>query len=286
MINWIYRKYENRQNFSRLWGFDSDLTEINRGSSVSDKSSYLAIVNLACSSEDVFNSFRRNIHYREILDHVSFSQGKIYLDLLRNSRKDVRKLLAKVKNIDKVGGPIRHFYAPYGFYSPTTFRYLWVYHCLIKTFGSLDDLRVAEIGGGFSGQAAIIAKLESIKEYALYDLPEVLNLQKRVISKLRITGNFTFENGLNPTKKKYDLVLSNYAISEIAPKLQEKFFSTIINSAEAGYFIWNLLSEQNFGGMSISDVLARIPNSQLLVEQPLTAQGNKVIYWNHHAARL
>lgn len=116
-------------------------------------------------------------------------------------------------------------------------------------FGEFDEYNIAEIGVGFGGQASLISLLESPISFTLYDLPPVLELSSRFMESLDIQGDFRFLDSRIPTKSVPDLVISNYAFSELNRDIQDEYLNKVILNAARGYITWNRLSEESFGGI-------------------------------------
>src|SRR5439155_19874851 len=115
---------------------------------------------------------------------------------------------------------------PEGALSPTTWRYIKVMSDLEKLFGSLDGWHVAEIGVGYGGQCKILNDLYAVGSYTFYDLEPVMQLAAKyveaarspVVERLRLADFRQLGAGEPAT---YDLVISNWALSECVRDVQE-----------------------------------------------------------------
>jgi putative sugar O-methyltransferase len=181
--------------------------------------------------------------------------------------------------IDQVGKPRKFRFKPYGTFSPTLLRYLKVYLDLEKFFGSLRNLNIVEIGIGFGGQASLIRLLSKPLSYTLYDIPPVLGLAQKFIEEIEASGNFTFLDGRNPEPSDPDLVISNYAFSELNRELQDQYLQNVVLKSARGYITWNNLSEKTLGGYSLAELIRLIPDSQIHPERPNTSECNAIIVW-------
>jgi rhodanese-related sulfurtransferase len=108
-----------------------------------------------------------------------------------------------------------------------------------------------------------------------------LNLTRKFLNTLEIQGNFQFIDGRHPEQIEADLVISNYAFSELARELQLLYIRDVLLKSKYGYITWNNLSSKNLGGLSVGEILRLIPNSDVLPEFPLTSDENVVIYWKN-----
>lgn len=251
-------------------------------SSITDSetlATYPSLCGLAARNLETFKKFRSSKVLVEALDHVSIEQGNSYISEILESgpwSEDFTKVLIQ---IDKVGKPRRFKFKPYGTFSPTLLRYLKVYKDLQNKFGSLNTLNIAEIGVGFGGQASLIRLLSNPLSYTLYDLPPVLELAQKFILEIDASGNFVFSDGRNPEPLDPDLVISNYAFSELNRDVQDKYLKNVVLNSPRGYITWNNLSEQTLGGYTLAELIRVIPNSQILPEKPNTSECNAIIVW-------
>ena len=263
----------------RIWDLSIDAkNELSVGSSISDNSEYVGIVNEAVHNDAVFAKFRSNRKYRLILEHVTHKLGDSYLSELESSGFKVKETLENIGVIDYLGGPLRYHFKKIGKASPTTIRYMFVHNELVKHFGSLDGFKVVEIGGGFGGQAAVSKKINPSLDWHIYDLPTVSKLQEKFLAQCGI-NSVSFHSGLKIKEVKGDLLISNYALSEVSRDLQLEYMNKVVLNCSSGYMAWNLLSETETGGLSVSEVLGIIPGSCAVDEVPLSHTGNVVITW-------
>jgi len=110
-------------------------------------------------------------------------------------------------------------------------QYKAVMERLVELFGSLDGMRICEIGGGYGGQAKMIWDIFEPPVYHIIDLPEVCDLQKRYLEDTRVKC-FT-----KPTGLYYDLVISNYALSEIPDN--KHYIESVLKKSKHGYITCN-----------------------------------------------
>ena len=263
----------------KLWSLENEDAPRGGDSSVSDSSGYLQIITNAADNEESFAKFRSNREYRQILEHVSKSQGYEYLRKIMLGTSELKKLISEVSFLNTCGLPLVYFYPRLGFLSPTTLRYCKVFDELNRLFPNMAQMNIAEIGGGFGGQAAVLRKLSGFKSYTIYDLPEVHELQSRFLEANNSESGVLYADGRLAPSGKFDLVISNYAVSELQRELQVAYFENIVKSSTRGYLTWNLISQNRLGGLSVNDVLQYIPSATITEESPLTDEGNVLITW-------
>ena len=180
-----------------------DYSQNKESKSDSQKSKYQETINDILEDENMFENFRRNYRYREILEHVSYTLGKKYLNQI-NSRSNRIKFNLDwdtIKLNDSVGKPV-----------------------LFPTLGNSDS-------------------------------------------------------------KSWDLVISNYAFSELPYLVQEHYIKNVILKSKNGFMIMNSgrtnITGRSTGKHSVSDLLRIIPNSRICEEAPLTGPDNFIIIWGN-----
>ncbi len=262
-----------------------------RGTSMSDDNAYPAVCYMASRNEYAFRKFRRNSTYNDILEHVSGQQGQEYLDVIRRNGqlKFSDGEWEDFRRNDLYGNPVVFPYEINGRimeFSPTTLRYAKVLQDIAVLFDEKRIRSVAEIGIGYAGQCRILTGFfKGIEKYSLFDLPEVLGLAERYLGKFgkgTATG-IRFIDGTRMdeacTDGNYDLVISNYAFSELIRSIQDSYLDKVILKSGAGYITWNSLSCDKLDGYSLEELLEKIPGSKVIAEEPLTKEKNCIIVW-------
>jgi len=210
---------------------------------------------------------------------VSIEQGNLYISAILKLGPWSENFIEVLFKIDKVGKPRNFKFSPYGTFSPTLLGYLKVYKDLENYFGSLKNLNIAEIGIGFGGQARLISLLSPLLSYTCHDLLPVLELAQKFMKEINASGDFTFLDGRDPEPLDPDLVISNYAFSELNRNVQERYLNNVVLKSPRGYITWNNLSERTLGGYSLAELTRVIPNSQIRPENPNTSECNAIIVW-------
>ena len=260
-------------------------------SSVSDDGKYPTFCRAASENRFLFHHFRRNEIYNLILEHLSAERGQQYLDeiLAKPQADELVRSLSVYRQNDRVGSPRVSEYALRGQrlrISPTTLRYVKVLADLQEWIPLREVHTVAEIGVGYGGQCRVISAAQPMKCYRLVDLPEALALTGRYLRRYpQVTGT-EFIDGMTIGDREpcsQDLVISNYAYSELARNVQKIYLEKVIRGSAHGYITWNLESEQNLDGFTTEEFLALVKdfgrNVRVMEEKPLTAEGNCIIVW-------
>ena len=244
--------------------------------SISDNGQYPTLVNEAVINENIFNTFKRHPWYTPILEHVNYDDGIKYLDIIRKEYDFLLKNIDKYKTNDNIGSPVKYDFG-LGEMSATTLRYIKVLGDLTKQFNDLNGLDVVEIGCGYGGQCKIILDTFDVKSYTIIDLPIVLELIKKYLTRLNINMDkiiFKDITTLNDDEK-YDLFISNYAYTECSDDIRDIYFKKVISKSNMGYLTANFLSPD----VLEQEIMSRVKNSFKIKEEPHTGDGNVIIIW-------
>lgn len=203
---------------------------------------YLSICRKAAESDEYFSLFKSHQHYNEILEHVS---SKIAHNYYENVLIDNPWLL-DIKSIyenDLLGGP--DYFPTFGKIkcSPSTMQYIGVLSNLIKLVNpdTLADSNIIEIGGGYGGQCKVIDSAFEFLNYHIVDLEEPSLLQEKYLNRVGVENftTLTSENYKYGLLGEYDLVISNYALSEVLEPLQTEYITNICLRSKHGYITCN-----------------------------------------------
>jgi putative sugar O-methyltransferase len=254
------------------------------GLSDSQASFYVEQVRKLLGDEALLSNFRRKYDYREILEHVSFSLGKQYLDLIKYSMPDSynQLLLENLRN-DSFGNPYRYKYSEKLCISPTTLRYIYTAIDIERTIGLGRNESVVEIGVGYGGQAAVLESLYKVSNYDAFDLPEVISLANVYLKKINSRIRFDSRDIHRAQDKVWDIAISNYAFSELNKDLQIRYLDSILSRTSRGYMIMNSgrlnVSGRSTSKLSVNEIAEFLPTMRIKEENPLTGPDNYVIYW-------
>lgn len=250
----------------------------------SQKTNYEASVVKIISNDIRFNNFRRNFSYSEIVENVTYFQGLAYINRIKQLDLGNFDYKAKHQN-DSIGNPILFKYPEFGKISPTTLRYISVALEIKNRFGSDLTGDFVEIGGGYGGQISILADYFRINSYGVYDLCDVQNLIKKYLDSINKIKDVEFLNLETSEPKDWDLVISNYAFSELPRKLQEIYIDKVLLKSQRGYLIMNSgrenFTNRSVGKLNLKELQDLLPSFEVLEEMPKTGPDNYVIIWGH-----
>lgn len=252
----------------------------------SDSTPYSAFVNKVTQNESLFAKFRRNYSYRLILEHVDYKLGLKYLNLLNETTIHQYLSHPNVGILNTQGSPRKFYYRKIGWVSPTVIRYLYVHQHITQIFNRDKFLSIGEIGVGFGGQCVVSSAMCDIGNYAAYDLPEVLDLTEKMLLKCGSNMKMFQKKDIESIPPaSYDLVISNYAFSELPSKIQLNYVHQVLSQSKRGYLTMNSgrtnYSGRSIGKMSLKELVEAIPGAEVLEENPLTGPDNYILIWGH-----
>lgn len=183
----------------------------------------------ACRDADI-NNFKRDDRLTRIWEHCPY---RIAMSYYRYVAGAIPEFLDKKYTNDYKGNPIISDFGGHSF-SASTMQYIGVMvKIVMKVRQNLSNISICEIGGGYGGQCMTIFDVFKPKSYTIIDLPEVTELQKRYL-----TGIDGVECVSEiPKKRKYDLVISNYALSEIPDN--KAYIDKVCMKSQSGYITCN-----------------------------------------------
>lgn len=251
--------------------------------------SYSDFVLNAATNEKTFAAFRRQPIYRSIVETLSAEEGAAYLSMIDDP--SVRALCLASAPADRVGDPQTH---PYDgvLLSPTTLRYGKVLCDLRNFFPQFHRMTdIVEIGVGYGGLARLVSEYRNqsraaLNRYIGVDLRPVALLARRYLETCGSGANVTFVASEDLPATKCDLVISNYAFSELGKAVQEDYLARVVGLASSGYLTMNsgLWGAEAFGHdcFTVEELLQRLPNAVLAYDRPDIATANYIIVFGEH----
>lgn len=274
------------QNQSHLWtwsntqGLESEVGK----TSLSDGSEYVMVCKDAVFHSGTFSKYKSATQYRIILEHTSYSLGLSYLAISRHNHQVMQTLKAITQK--ESGQPFVYTYPEIGKASPTQIRYAKVSLDLIHAFGTLNGLKVCEIGVGFGGQALHLLTSFPDCSYQIYDLFWPAKLAIKNIVSFDEKMQHRVQIATMTEKSKCDLLISNYAFSELNRAVQEEYLHNVIRDSSRGYVIFNHIQDPGSDSLTAVEFADRIPGAELFQEVPNTHPENVLVMWGHRTNLL
>ena len=248
--------------------------------SVSDNGEYPLFCHQAAYTPEIFNSFRKNQTYRNILEHVSEFDARQYLIEIRKCQSVYHKIDC-LRHNDSAGGPFLVDIDEIKAVSTTTLRYIKVLCDIVNMFPTLNKQKVYEIGVGYGGQCRIIDEFYGPAEYCLIDIRPALQLAETYLDRFALKTTVRFKTINELAIESPDILISNYAFSELPRWLQLRYMEKVICRSKMGYITYNAINPASFESFTAKELQDSIPGAEILPETPCTHKGNCIIVWGH-----
>jgi putative sugar O-methyltransferase len=206
-----------------------------------DARQYLSCCKRAATDDNFFYIFKRDPWYRKILEHVSFEDGKKYLD---STNIDYIHKLEEIKQNDQIGSPFTFDYSKVGTISPTTLRYLKNTSDIINKFGT-NLKSIVEIGGGYGGLCKVLSSFVEFENYLIVDLEEANLLSKKYLNHFDLPTQSYCSDEIVSIEENFDLLISNYAFSECEREVQFEYIEKFLKKSNRFYMLYNDLGPNN-----------------------------------------
>ena len=212
-----------------------------------------------------FDEFKQDPRFTTILEHGSKEEGAAYLHLIRRSKAAwmlAPRLLEAYKENDSLGGAEVHDYGEnVGHISVSTLRYIHDAAALYLAFGPLDGWRVAEIGGGYGGLAKVLTDTWHLHSHTIFDIPAAVGLVRRYMKAVSPRSPVIARSGASLAHERregetgatgadgrddhgYDLVVSNFAVSELSDEVQAMYAHKLLLPAKRAFLTLNSPSKE------------------------------------------
>lgn len=239
--------------------------------SATDRADYRA----ACENADI-ESFRSHPMFTSNVETVPEEWGPSYMEVIRKS--PLYTLMGEFARNDDVGGPRRILYDGKWTLAATTLRYIHVMVELLRLNGDMRDWSVCEIGVGYGGQFRIADAACDLFSYTLVDTPPALALTRRFLGHFHVRSAMSFQDPDSVTPAEYDLVVSNFAFSEMTREMQKVYLDTVIFRAKHGYMMYNSMVPRSMS-LGADEVLQLIPRARIIPDVLHMPAPNQVIAW-------
>lgn len=200
-----------------------------------NENGYLNTCKEAAYNDVAFGMFRNNPFFGLIVENSPLKSGLEYYECIKKEYPWLLRHMDEFVKSDKFGSPKTY---PIGGVniSPSTMRYIKTLGDLSNFFGSLDGMKIAEIGPGYGGLCKIIHDVYQPQEYVLYDQVWPAALQRRFLEEFGISPraySFNDDNG------KFDLTIAMYSWSELTHDHQIEYMNNVMKKSKNLYIMLN-----------------------------------------------
>uniref|UniRef100_A0A6M3LDX4 Sugar O-methyltransferase n=1 Tax=viral metagenome TaxID=1070528 RepID=A0A6M3LDX4_9ZZZZ len=235
---------------------------------------YLTVCETAVFHDNNFNRFRHLFDYCAVVETCSEALGREYYQKiveLIGEQQAQKDWPVWVEN-DLYGGPKKITIDTLGEIAPTTLRYAYVAYHLRAIFGDLKRMNICEIGGGYGGQARMLSGLFGCADLTLIDLWPPLMLARKYLALYGMTPAMYTAGAVGDIELHPDLLISNYAFSELDIAEQEIYYQNIVKNADRVYLVYN----NTPGATPIKTMQTRLQNS-IIIAEGITASRSGII---------
>lgn len=239
---------------------------------------YLNVCNLALTDEKIFAKFRHMHAYMKILEHVSYQHALEYLDQMTKTvgRGRMQADLFKWKKNDLIGGAVLTEFDGIGQISTSTLRYVKIAYTLESLFRDIESRHICEIGCGYGGQIRLLNALFGCHRFTVIDQELPLLLTQKWLRYYGLFPECYNSDQIKSIEVKPDIVVSNYAFSELSEDEQMVYYNNVLRHAAAGYMIYNATP----GTMEIKSMQMLLKNS-IIIPEGLSGSRSNILIWGN-----
>lgn len=196
---------------------------------------YLQECRNAVSDNEYFNHFRTGDAIGCIIENSNEEWMDKSIELLFREAPELIAAMSRFQSSDNIGGPPKFERMGYQL-SPTTVRYVHLFHLMQKLLPVDAFDRITEIGGGYAGQCKIIYDVHQPRSYKMIDLPEVMCLQDK----------FLYQFNIKRTPSPYiGTVIAWCSWSELTKELRQKYMDEVIKFSSNFFICSNYNGEED-----------------------------------------
>jgi hypothetical protein len=251
-----------------------------------DQSVFAAACREAVADEDKFQVFKRDPFYSFLYQGYSYEQG---WDALREIQNNYPVLITRfdvLRTSDQIGGPEVYDYAEFGAFSPTTLHHMQIAGMVQEKMKQISTPRsIVQIGAGYGALCKMLHDLDLWDEYTIVDLPEHLELARKVLHRQGIDNVSFYSIDELPRSGRYGMAISDLNFSEFSRTLQKRLIDQVLLRARAGC-VWGHVFPKHFGVESLTpgDLEAHLKKSKCVLTEMQHTKDERTHYyfsWNN-----
>lgn len=251
-----------------------------------DQAVFAACCREAVKDEDKFQVFKRDPYYSFLYQGYSYEEGREVLREIQHKYPALIAQLDQFRTSDQIGGPEVYDYADFGTFSPTTLHHILVAGMIQEKMKPMNKVgSIVQIGAGYGALCKILHDLGLWEDYTIVDIPEHLELARKVLQKQGINNITFYSIDEIPNSLQYDLAISDLSFSEFSRTLQKRMIDQVLLHARAG-FIWGHVFPKHFGvepftPSELETYLKKNKLASLKMHQTADERTNYHFLWNN-----
>ena len=242
---------------------------------------YASLCKKAGKDMEVLHHFKRHPACHQFSEDSSKETGGHYLAYIIKHYPELIPLFDRFRENDRVGDPLTYDYEEFGFFAPSTLKYIKIAGDIKKSFGDIRQLNVVELGGNLGGQCKILAQCGGFGSYTIVEIPEACTLTRKFLDLLNLPHVHVIKTDEISQLPPCDLVISHGASFEINKKNCPLVLNAIIRPAPRGYLVLNTENVSLSADQLTAHLYALGKKGSLKRETPLLDSNHRILSWNN-----
>lgn len=240
---------------------------------------YIKLLRDALDNHELFINFRNHVGFKNIA--ISYDKCcNQYYNYFKINKSHIfdNPIFKEIQLLDKIGNINieQNSEINENSLSALYWRYLYVAYQILDKWTNIKN--IIEIGNGIGGLAAVLLTINHNLHITLIDLPIINEFSKKYIPK-KLHKNIRWMNNNNIIIQKYDLLISEFTLSELSNETYQYYHNNIIQYCKSAYLAMNFWNpdEKNTNLLSLKTIYNNIIEKE---EFPKTDYNNYNLYCN------
>lgn len=196
----------------------------------------------ALEDDTAFQNFRSDFSYQNIIIGGDQTRAEKYLQTIPYPYLTIPEL----HECDQLGNPPKHGQVQLSTYTLRCIHTVFKLKEYFEEYFTSQDQsqlpRIVEIGSGHGGLCHVLSKYFQYRSYTLIDLPIVNQLAEKYLSNFPTLPHkkIRYMNTEQIMPRKYDLLISEFALSELDLKAQEYYLENVVKYCQKAYLAVNI----------------------------------------------
>ena len=205
---------------------------------------FLNEVDRIINNESLFNNFKTNPIFNTVINNDNRGIDTVLplYNYIKSYYPSLIDQFPKFKSNDTIGNPPILNVDGHQISSGIV-NFSYVLSDILLKIGDISNMSIVEIGSGYGGQAKIIQDYGCAK-YTCIDIQPTLSLAKKYLDCFYPNNTYVSYPELSGLDEQYDLVISNWCVSEFSDELFQEYIDKVISKCKYGFF-WSNLWDAN-----------------------------------------